>query len=124
METTCGYSLANGLTDPCEFQRPERGEDEHDADRETPITDSVHHERFLCGIACAFLVKVVPDQQVRTEAHAFPPDKHHQIVVAQDKHQHREHKEVEVGEESVEAVLFVHVADRVNVNQETNPGHH
>ena len=64
---------------------------------------------FFAASPALLLVEVVADQQIRTQTHAFPSDEHHHVVVAQDQREHREHEEVQVGEEPVEAVLFVHV---------------
>ena len=64
MEASCVDPLANRFPNSCELQGAERDEDEHDADGETPVSNPVHHERFLCSVARTFLMEVVPDQQV------------------------------------------------------------
>ncbi len=57
-------------------------------------------------------VEVVPDEQVRAEADALPPDEHHHEVRAHHQHEHREHEEAEVGEEAIETLVAVHVPGR------------
>ena len=69
-------------------------------------------------------MEVVADQEVGAETDPFPADEHEQQVVAQHQHQHEEHEQVQIGEEAVEAFLFVHVADGVNMDQEADSGHH
>jgi hypothetical protein len=69
-----------------------------------------------------------PDQEIGAEAHTLPADEHHEQVVAEDEHQHREQEEVQVGEEALEppviAVIVVHVADGVDVNQRADARDH
>ena len=78
---------------------------------------------FFPGVACAAAVEVIADQQIRAEPHAFPSDEHHQKVAGQDKDQHRKQEKVHVGEESVIAVFRMHIADRIDVNEESDSGH-
>ena len=59
-----------------------------------------------------------------SQTYTFPSDEHQQQVVAGDKKQHGEHKQVQVREKSIEPFFPVHVADGVNMNQSTNTGHH
>ncbi len=48
------------------------------------------------------------------------PEEHQQEIVGHDEVQHREDEEVEVGEEAPEPRIAVHVADRVDVDQEAD----
>jgi hypothetical protein len=67
-------------------------------------------------------VEIETDQQIRTQAHAFPADEHQHIVVGQDQRQHGEHEEVEISEEAVVAAFMRHVAGGVNVDQHADAG--
>ncbi len=62
------------------------------------------------------------DQQVRREADEAPADEQSDEVVGEHEREHREHEEVQVGEEARERVLAGHVADRVDVDQEADAG--
>src|SRR5439155_13737445 len=58
------------------------------------------------------------------QAHRLPSDEQHQVVVAKDQEQHREHEQVQVGEEPPHPPVAVHVADGVNVDQEAHGADH
>src|SRR5436190_51349 len=113
-------AIPNGLTNLRELQTSEHREDQHDADRQTPVTDAVHHKCFLSGVTGALFQSVIADQKIRAETDPLPADEHHQVVTAEDQRQHREHEEVEVREEAVKAVVFVHVADGVDVDKKSD----
>jgi hypothetical protein len=70
------------------------------------------------------LLEPETDQQVRAQTHTLPADKHHQEVVAQYQQQHRTHKQVQIGEVALVTRILRHVADRVDMDPETNKGHH
>ena len=103
-----------------EINCAEGHKDHHDPDGESPVTHPVHHKRLLRRVARALLVKVVADEQIRTQAHALPSDKHHHVVVAQNQREHGEHEQVQIREEAIVTILLVHVAGGVNVNQESD----
>ena len=105
------------------LQRPEREENQHDADRKAPVPDSVDNERLLGGITRATLCNKEADQQVGTQPHPFPSDKQHQVAVPQDERQHREHEQVQIGEEPVVAVLVGHVAGGIDVDEKSDARH-
>ena len=64
------------------------------------------------------------DQEIGADADALPTDEHDEQVVAQHQHQHREREKVQIQEEALKApivaVVVVHVADRVEMNQEAD----
>ena len=75
------------VRDGAEVERAERVEDQEHAEHESPVADAVDDERLLAGIRRALLFVPVPDEQVRAQAHAFPPDEHRQEGAAQHEHQ-------------------------------------
>ena len=96
--------------------------DQHDAENESPVADAVGNEGFLRRRRGFTLVDVETDQQIRAQPDAFPADKHQQEVVREHQRQHREHEQVQIGEETIVAAVTVHVAGGENVNQETDEG--
>src|SRR3989442_5960958 len=91
--------IANALTNLRELQTSEHREDQHDADRQTPVADAVYYKCFFSGVSGALLQEVIADQEIRAETDPLPADEHHQVVISEDQRQHREHEEVEVREE-------------------------
>ena len=107
-----------------EIHDAEGPEDQNDSEQESEITDAVDDEGFLAGVGCGLFQKIKTDQQVGTDADAFPTDKHQQVVVRHDQDQHGEQKQVQVGKEAVKAVFLSHVADRIDMNEESYAGDH
>src|SRR5262249_59058213 len=87
-----------------------------------PVADTVGDERFLRGVTGLLAVDVVTNQQIGTESHAFPTDKHQNKVVGQDEGEHGKHEQVEESEEAIETGIAVHVAHGKDMNQKTNEG--
>ena len=102
----------------------EHGEQAEQSDQETPVADPVDDERFLARVARRLLEEVEADQKVRAQAHAFPAHEHQRIVVRQHQREHEEDEEVEVAEEPVVAALVRHVAGGIDMDQESDAGHH
>ena len=98
-------------------------EDGHDPEREADVPDAVHDERLLGGQGCRTPAIPEPDQQVARQADQFPGDEDHQEAAGEDQDQHREHEQVEVGEETPVPRVVGHVPDRVDVNEHANRGH-
>jgi hypothetical protein len=109
-----------------EIQRAERPEEQEHAQNEPEVTDAIENERLLAGFGGRRLREPEADQQVRTEADAFPPDEQHGKVRAQHEHQHETGEQVEIGKVArVLGVRFVvHVRDRVQVNQRPDAADH
>ncbi len=99
-------------------------EDGHDPEREADVADAVDDERLLGRQRRRVLAIPEPDQQVARQPDQFPGHEHDQPAVGQDQQQHREHEQVEVGEEAPEPRIVAHVADRVQVDQQPDRGHH
>jgi hypothetical protein len=97
-------------------------EAEH-AEQEAPVPDPVDDERLLSGRGGDRLLVVVADEEVGAQPDALPPDEHEQKVLREDEHEHREHEEVEVGEEarvSGVGLVVVHVSRGIDVDQESD----
>ena len=75
---------------------------------------------FLAASAARPLAVPEPDEQVARQADQLPGHEHDQPVVRQDEQQHREHEQVEVGEEPPVARVVAHVADRVDVDEQAD----
>ncbi len=104
------------------LHRTEVPRDGEHAEQESGIAHAIGDERLVSRSRGGVPLEVETDQQVRTQAHALPADKHQGIVVAQDERQHGEHEQVQVAEEAVVAAFVGHVADRVNVDQHAHAG--
>jgi len=105
------------VEDAGELQRPGRDEHEEHAEREAEIAHAVDEEGLLARLAGALPVEPEADQQVRAQPDALPAEEEQEEVVGEDQRVHREHEEVQVGEEPVVAAVAAHVADRVVVRQ-------
>src|SRR5690242_14351234 len=79
-------------------QIPQEGEH---AEKKSGITNPVHDECLVSGRARRCAMEVKPDQQVRAQSHALPPDKHQYVVVPQNQREHGEHEQIEISEEAV-----------------------
>ena len=104
-------------------EAPERGEDAEHPEQEPVVADAVDDERLLARRGGVLPVEVVADEQVGAQAHALPPDEHEQEALRQDEREHREQEQVQVGEVPRIArvrLVVAHVADRVDVDQETD----
>ena len=64
------------------------------------------------------------DQQVGGEADAFPAEEHLHEVVGRHQHQHGEGEERQIGEEARPVRVVRHVADRIDVDERRDGGHH
>ena len=84
---------------------------------------------FLPATAAGVALEPERDEQVRAEPDALPAEEGDEEADAEHQHEHREDEQVEVGEEAAEALVAVHVPDRVEVDQradagdEQDPGH-
>ena len=77
---------------------------------------------FLPATAAALRSNQNDDEQVRAEADALPAEEGDEEARAEDEHQHRGGEQVQVGEEPAEALVAVHVADRIEVDQRADAG--
>src|SRR5688572_9425357 len=96
--------------------RTREEEHQHDAEHKSPVANAIGDKGFLRSVACFFAIDVVSDEKVRTETDSFPTHKHQQEVVSQHQRQHREHEKIQVSEETIEALVAMHVAHGKQVN--------
>ncbi len=111
------------LEDPRIREGAEGGEHQHEADHEAEVPDPVHHEGLLGCTRGRWPGEPEADQQIGAEAYQFPAEKEHRVVTGEDEGEHRGGEEVEIGEEAVESLVAVHVADGEDVDQGPDPGH-
>ena len=128
-----------------ELKGSEHRQDDHQSDQETKVPDSIHDECFVgCGTGrLSFDVKA--NQQETADTDKFPENKDLEDIPCEDKSQHREAEERQVGEESMKStrsaevsaisqmnfVIFkffgqfiVHVADGKQMNASGDERHH
>ena len=60
------------------------------------------------------------DSKIGTTTYPFPANEHKQEVVAHNQKKHGRGKEVEIGKEAVETILFMHIANGINMDDEPN----
>ena len=116
--------LREALEHVAEVERAERPEREQDADRESGVSQARGDEGFLAGGDGRLLQEPEANQQVAAQAHAFPPDEHHDQVRGQHQREHEEDEKVQVAEEAVVAALVRHVAGGIDVHQRADEGDH
>ena len=105
-------------------ERTEDHHETHQAEGEADVANAVRNEGLLGGQAWCGLGVPEADQQIGGEADELPGGEDDEKVVGENEQEHREHEEVQVGEEAPVAVVVAHVADAVEVHQGANRGHH
>ena len=103
-------------------ERADLGPDGHDPEREAHVADSVDQERLLGGDGGAAARIPEADQQVAAQPDQLPAGEHEEEVVRQHQQQHREHEQVQVGEEAPAPRVVLHVAERVEVDEHPDRG--
>ncbi len=116
--------LAGGLEGAQEVQRAGVLEDEVRPEHEPDVAEHVDDERLDAGLGGRRAPVPERDQQVRRRTDERPADDQDQEVAGQDEHQHREHEEVQVGEEARVAAVRGQVGDRVEVDQRRHAADH
>ena len=115
-------AAAGQVRDLRKSQRSQIPGDEKHPQQKSSVADAIDDERLVARVGGRLAVEIETDQKIRTQAHAFPADKHEHIVVGEDKRQHGEHEEVEVAEEAVVAAFMRHVSRGINVDQHADAG--
>ena len=100
------------------------GQDHEGGDDHRRVTDDLGDERLARSQHRAGPFVPVADEQVAGQGHHGPPDEQDQQVRGQHQQQHREDEQVHVAEEPPVPGILVHVADGVDVDEETHPGDH
>ena len=102
----------------------EHGEDGEDAEREAEIADAVDDEGLDGGGVGGRLVVPEADQEIGGEADALPAEKELEEIVGRDQRQHGEGEQREIGEEARPGIVLLHVADRIEMHEAGDRGHH
>ena len=90
--------------------------------REAEVADAVDQKGLLGGLGRLGPGEPKADQQVAAGAHRLPEDVHEQEVARRHEHRHREHEHRHQGEESRIAGVAVHVADRIDGDEQADEG--
>ena len=123
MDLLVGKARGGGK-DRVEADRTGQHEHEENAEREAKITDAVDHEGLDGGGIGRRLFIPEADQQIGCETDALPPEEHLHQIVGGHQHQHGEGEQRQIGEETRPARIFVHVADRVEMDERGDARHH
>ena len=105
-----------------EADSAESGGDVENAEEEAGVADTIYDERFFACVRGGFFEEVETDQQIAAQAHTFPAHKQEKKIVGEDQGQHGKHEQVHVAEETVVAAFVAHVADGVDVDEESDAG--
>ncbi len=98
------------------------GPEGEDAHHEAEISEAVADEGLVGGIGRAVAGVPEADEEVGTEADAFPEEKHFDEVGGNDNAGHREHEDGEPAEETATGGILGHVADGEDMNEEADAG--
>src|SRR6266513_1352968 len=107
-----------------EIENTQVEEDQEGGEDHADVADGVHDEGLARRQHGRAALEPETDQQVGTEADHGPADDQPDEVAGEDEQQHREDEEVHVGEEARDAGILPHVADRVDMDEEADPGDH
>ena len=107
--------------DRVEFKTADTEENQEHCGKHSKISYTIKQKRFFAGFCSGMFLKVITDQEIGTEAHPFPADKHQQEAVTENQNQHEEDKKVEIGKKTIVARLPFHISDGINMDQKTHP---
>jgi len=82
---------------------------EQDSEEERGIGDAVDQKRFGCSPCCRGFAEPITDQQVASGPDTFPECVHHEQVMGEDQHGHREDEPAEDRKVTRITVVAVHV---------------
>ncbi len=116
--------IVQRVEDLRERQRSKVVDQQEHRQQKAEVSNAIHHEGLASGVVRRRLLPIKADQQVRCQAHAFPPDKQQKEVLCQHQHQHEEHEQVQVREEAPVALVLSHITDRIKVDQEAHARDH
>ena len=97
---------------------------DEDTDEETQVGEARDDEGLLRGSHGLLLRIVEADQQVGADAHQLPEEVHLEDVGRHDQPDHAHREERQKGVVTLEALLTLHVAQRVDVDHERHRGDH
>ncbi len=99
-------------------------EDGEDAEREAEVADAIDDEGLDRGRIRLRLMKPEADEQIAHQPDALPAEEQLHQVVGRHQHQHREGEQRQIGEEARPVRVLLHVADRIEVHEGRDRGHH
>jgi hypothetical protein len=77
-------AAARQLIHARELNRAEIPRNREQSQQKSSIADAIRDERLVRRVTRRFAMEVEPDQQIGTQPHTFPPDKHQRVVVPQN----------------------------------------
>ena len=107
-----------------EIQRSKMFYQQEQCDQKSEIANAIDDERLLARRCRRIFREPEPDQQIRRQPHPLPANEHLQVITGQHQRQHEKHEQVQIAEEAVVAGIVPHVADRVDVNEESDASDH
>src|SRR5581483_11266924 len=84
------------------------------------VADAIYDKSLVAGVGSVVLGEVETDQQIAAKTDAFPTYKHDQQVGRKYQQQHEKHEDVEIAEKAIVATFMRHVANRIDMDQQTN----
>ena len=111
---------AGGRVDRPEPAAADIHEEEKDADDEGRVADPVDQEGLHAGLGRRRPLEPEADQEIGAKPDALPADEHQDDVRGQDQHEHEEGEQVQEGEVSGIALVFGHVSDRIDVDEQAD----
>ena len=114
------HGADRALEDRRDVEGSEDGDETHEPEGEADIANAIGDERLLACEAGFALGVPEADEQVRREADELPRREDDEQVVRENQQEHREHEEVEIGEEAPIAGVVTHVANAVEMDKRTH----
>ena len=116
--------LVNGAKNLAEFDRTENPKGQAEPQHEEHIADAIDDEGLHRRRTGAFLFIPIANQQIGSEANAFPAKEQLHQIIRCHQHQHHEGKQRQIGEEARRGRVMRHVADAIKMDQRGNAGDH
>ncbi len=117
-----GFDAGSFGKQGAKVERADFAKEEEHRKQEGKVAHPVHDERLVGGSAIAKVGVPEPDQQIRAEPHAFPPEEQHGQIIGQDEVEHGEDEEIQVRKEAPESRIAMHITDRVPVDDTAYAG--
>ena len=117
-----GHGRAQACGHAFEIKGAGGPEQTEDAQKQTEVTNPVHHKSFLGGVGGTIAVVPEAHQQVGAHAHQLPEDIDLQQVGAHDQPQHGAAEQRQVSEKAHIALVVGHVAVGIDHHQQGDGG--
>src|SRR5262249_1858303 len=86
------------------------------------ITDPVDYESLVAGARIVVIGVPKANQGIGAKTDTFPSDKQREQTVAQNEREHRRGKKIQIGKETPERFVVVHVAGGINMDKSADAG--